>query len=256
MTETYMGKLICGNYEQYDSLKNFYDVLNHNLNTMENRLDKLIEEDDEQELTILGPYFARNILETTCNALLGRLDPFRIIFVHKIQSSESFEIGVKVKGAINWASDIFGNDDTKSDKLWNHEKDFNKVGRALFGPYYGFIYWNPAYKMLIDDGDYVDEESLTQYRTGIDDPEKFILYLRSKCSSIYSSLSKGIHSELLIKPDIMYDKTTVLDLINETVKMCALLGLISHYIDTSHCKIDTAEAFEHFKSLYIWREEN
>lgn len=54
----------------------------------------------------------------------------------------------------------------------------------------------------------------------------------------------------------MYDKTTVLELISETVKMCALLGLISHYIDTSHCKINTDEAFECFKSLYSWREEN
>ncbi|WP_338838357.1 hypothetical protein WDR10_14010 [Kurthia gibsonii] len=256
MSETYIGKLICGEYEQYESLKNFYDVLNYNLTTMEIRLDKLIKEDNEQELTILGPYFARNILETTCNALLGRLDPFRIIYVHKIQSTDSFDIGVKVKGAINWASDIFGKDETKTDNLWNSEKEFNKVGRALFGPYYGVIYWNPAYKKLIDDTKYTNEEHLAHYRTVVPEPDKFMLYMRSKCSGIYSSLSKGIHSELLIKPDIMFDKTTVLELISETIKICSILGLISHYIDTSHCKMDVNVAFEHFKSLETWREEN
>lgn len=251
-----MGKLICGDYEKYDSLKVFYEVLNDNLSVMESRLKKLIEEGDEKELTILGPYFARNVLETTCTALLGRLDPFRIIYVHKVQSSETFKIGVKIKGAINWATDIFGLDDTKIDNLWNHEKDFNKVGRALFGLYYGYIYWNTAYKTLIDDVNYIDAEALSYYRERVDDPEKFILYLRRKCSSIYSSLSKGVHSELLIKQDILYDKTTVLELISDTIKMCAILGLTSHYIDASHCKINEEDAFKYFELLYKWVDEN
>ena len=90
----------------------------------------------------------------------------------------------------------------------------------------------------------------------IESPENFIKYLRSECSSLYSSLSKGVHSELVMDSAIIYDKSTVIDLIYRTFKMCSTLGMVSHYIDLSICTLDKNTAFEYYRKIYDWSEED
>ena len=114
---------------------------------------------------------------------------------------------------------------------------------------------DPAYKKLIDDTDYLTDASLENYRMRIESPENFIKYLRSECSSLYSSLSKGVHSELVMDSAIIYDKSTVIDLIYRTFKMCSTLGMVSHYIDLSICTLDKNTAFEYYRKIYDWSEE-
>jgi len=223
---------------------------------METRLGKLITNGEDGDLTVLGPYFARNILETTCSALLGRIDPFRLIYVQKVQSLDGFSIGSKAKGAINWAGDIFEKSDIDISKLWDPDREFTKVGRAFLGNHYSEVFWNPAFKTLIDDTNYMSEISLDYYRTHIESPEKFSFFIRQKTSSLYSSLSKGVHSELVIRPEIVYDETTVIELINDTFQICSILGIVSHYIDFSICRLPIDNAFRHYNDLYDWRENN
>ncbi len=73
--------------------------------------------------------------------------------------------------------------------------------------------------------------------------------MREKATKLYSYLSKGIHSELVIKSDINYDKTTVLEKVNETVKFCGLLSLVSHNIDSAICCLDLTTAIECYKRI-------
>ncbi|PEF55714.1 hypothetical protein CON32_22955 [Bacillus cereus] len=256
MERNSLANLICGDYGQHQSIENLYQVLFHNISNMENRIGKLFENGESTDLTVLGPYFARNILETTCAALVGRLDPFRLIYVQKVQSLESFTIGSKAKGAISWFGDVFEKNETDVNNLWNPDKEFVKVGRGLFGNHYGEVFWNPAFKNLIDAPNYSSEGSLEYFRTQIESPEKFTLFIRQKSSALYSSLSKGIHSELVVRPEIIYDETTVTELINDTFQICSILGMVSHFIDFSICRLPTDSAFEHYKGLFEWRENN
>ena len=256
MIKEKLNPLICGDFKSFDSLNEFYEVISENVNTMASRIERIITEDNEEDFQVLMPFLLRNLLETTCNSILGRLDPFRIIYVHRVQKSDKFEVGVKVDSALSWASDIFGNDSTKTDQMWKPEKKFDGISRALFSPYFGQVYWNVAFNKMIDDGTLSSEEALSDYRQESYKPEIFIQVIRSKCSTLYSSLSKGIHSELLINKDILYDRDTVVSLINDTIEICSLLGLLTNYIDICHCNIDKNIAYSHFKELYNWRETN
>lgn len=249
-----LATLVCGNYTQHESIKSLYDVLSHNISNMGDRLKRLLEDDDD-DLTVLGPYYARNLLETTCSALLGRIDPFRLIYVQKVQSLDGFKIGSKSKAAISWAGDILEKNDINIEELWKPDRDFSKVGRGLFGNHYGEIYWNPAFKSLIDDEAHSEEPSLSYFKTSIDSPDKFVFFLRQESSKLFSSLSKGIHSELVIKPEIIYDKPTVIDLINDTFQLCSILGIVSHRIDFSISCINPIEAFVWYKEIFDWRDD-
>lgn len=106
MEKENLAHLVCGDYQSCDSLIDIYDVLFHNIKTMENRLVSLPMGDDS-DVTILGPYYARNLLETVCTALLGRIDPFRILYVYKVQTHDKFTLGSRSKAAISWFGDIF-----------------------------------------------------------------------------------------------------------------------------------------------------
>lgn len=256
MERNSLAQLICGDFSQHESLKNLYQVLFHNISNMETRLGRLIINGDAGDLTVLGPYFARNLLETTCSALLGRIDPFRLIYVQKVQSLEGFSIGSKAKGAISWSGDIFEKNETDVSSLWKPDREFSKVGRALFGNHYGEVFWNPAFRSLIDDPNYLSESSLEYFRTHIESPDKFTLFLRQKSSALYSSLSKGIHSELVIKPEIVYDDTTVIELVNDTIQICSILGIVCHCIDFSICRLPMDNAFQNYNDLFEWRENN
>ncbi|SFL61486.1 hypothetical protein SAMN04487943_102462 [Gracilibacillus orientalis] len=249
MSTDNLANLICGDYRQHSYIESIYEVIFHNISIMERKLVNITDED----ITILGPYYARSLLESVCTALVGRLDPFRLIYLQKVQSLDSFSIGKKAKSAISWFGDIFQPGENINN-IWNSEKDFSKVGRGLFGDPYGEIFWNPAYKNLIDDSDFADHHSLNYYLTAIDGPEKFTKYIRQEASKLYSSLSKGVHSELIIEPEIIYDKTTVGELIVNVIKLSSIIGIVSHRIDCATCRLPFDNAFQYYENLYEWSE--
>lgn len=257
MERDQLANLVCGDFTAYNSLNDLYQVLHYNIKNMENRLWNLAS-DDNNNVTVLGPYYARNLLETSCTAMIGRIDPFRLLYVQKVQSLDSFGIGSKSKGAINWFGDIFeiglSSANKQPQKMWSSELEFSKVGRGLLGDYYGEIFWNPSFRKLIDNPLFQDESCLEYYRTSIQTPDSFMIFIRQRASALYSSLSKGIHSELVVKPEIIYDRTTVLELVSDVIELCSILGIVSHNIDSSIFRLPIDNAFEYYKKLMEWRD--
>lgn len=257
MDKDNLASLVCGDYATLESLKELYQVLFYNIKNMENRLWELAG-DSSSNVTVLGPYYARNLLETFCTALVGRIDPFRLLYVQKVQTLDGFGIGSRSNGAISWFGDIFEQGLTEAQKephkMWSPHIEFSKVGRGLLGDYYGAIFWNPSFRKLIDNPSFQDESCLEFYRLRIRHPDKFIIFIRQRASTLYSSLSKGIHSELVVKPEIIYDRTTVLELISDVIELCSILGVVSHNMDSSISKLPIDNAFEYFKKLMEWRD--
>ena len=52
------------------------------------------------------PFYCRNVLESSLTAILGRIDPFRLITVYKVQSDPSYDLGKRAQTAVEWAGDI------------------------------------------------------------------------------------------------------------------------------------------------------
>jgi len=109
-------------------------------------------------------------------------------------------------------------------------------------------FWKQAYQSLLDETADVQEDFIEGYRQQTA-PESFVSRIRQSASRLYSSLSKGVHSELVIKSEIIYDRTTVLDLISDTLELCGMISLVSHKINTTICQLELNEAINRFISV-------
>ncbi|MCC5803788.1 hypothetical protein [Rossellomorea vietnamensis] len=252
-----IANIACGDFTQIDTVKDVYQVIYDNIINLEDRLWNLPNQ-NEQDITTLGPFFARNLLETICTALVGRIDPFRLLFVREVQQRDGFNLGSRSNAAITWFGDIFekglSENELKPHKMWDPNKKFENVGRGLLGDYYGHIFWNTAYKILLDSTKDLDNDPIDYYRMSISSPDKFITYIRQRASHLYSSLSKGVHSEIVVEPEIRYDKPTVLQLISEVMELTAILSLVIHYVDSSICKLPLDTALDQYLKLKKWSD--
>jgi len=245
--------LSCGNYNSHQHCSDIFENLSKTISTLERRIISLPESDDET-ITLLGPFYARTLLETVCTSLVGRIDPFRIMFLRQVQKQDNFGISSRSKSAIAWFGDIFekGLEQSALDKMWSSNKEFSSVGRALFGDYYGEIFWKPAFELVLDNQtDYIGEQYLSDTFTRIP-IESLTQQLRTKISGLYSSLSKGVHSELVIRTEMIYDRSTVLPLISEVIELSSFITLLSHKLDSVICKIDFQEAVQKYVIIKEW----
>jgi hypothetical protein len=252
-----IANIACGDYNQLTTVKDVYQVFYDNIIKLENRLWELPNQSD-QEITTLGPFFARNLLETIGTALVGRLDPFRLLYVKEVQQRDGFNLGSRSNSAITWFGDIFEpgleDKDLLPAKMWNPNKRFDDVGRGLLGDYYGHVFWNPAYELLLDETIEYDSDPIDYYRVSINSPDKFIKYIRQRASTLYSSLSKGVHSEIVVRPEVIYDKPTVLQLVSDTIELCAILCLVIQKVDSSICKLPFDTALDQYIKLKKWSD--
>ncbi|MGO4375584.1 hypothetical protein AB4Z21_33500, partial [Paenibacillus sp. MCAF20] len=244
-----LATLSCGSYENHANCKDIFENIYKAIEVLEKRIAELPEEDDET-IRLLGPFYGRSLLENICTAIIGRLDPFRILFLRNVQMQDSFGITSRSKGAIQWFGDVFEKGTEREPaKMWSSNLEISSIGRGLLGDYYGEVYWRPAFESLIDDReDYIGKPYLSSDVTGIP-PRQFTTQIRQKLSGLFSSLSKGVHSELIIKTELIYDKTTVLSLISEVINQTALLALLSHRIPSSLATLDFKAAVERYASV-------
>lgn len=70
-------------------------------------------------------------MESSLTCLLGRLDPFRLITVFKVQSDVSYDLGKKAPSAVEWSSDILARNRDRD--LWSFENKKEDFDRALLG---------------------------------------------------------------------------------------------------------------------------
>lgn len=75
--------------------------------------------------------------------------------------------------------------------------------------------------------------------------------LKTDAMRLFSSFSKGVHSECLIDINLMLDNLTLKTLIKDVYKLCSTLGLASHFVDFLTPKIDLQQAL----SIYLKLEE-
>lgn len=219
--------LICGNT---NSDMHDFKIVMDNLSKKIAKITELIihfhGEADQASVEI--PFYGRNLLESCMTGLLGRLDPFRLITVFKVQSDDSYDLGKKVQSAVGWSGDIMATNKAKN--LWSFENKKEDFDRALLGNYVGEIVWKPGFRAL---SDYVGNRELnSQWLDEIMSVSEEGNFQKSKSTAgrMFSSFSKGVHSECLVDIHTVLDSTTLTSLLADTYKLCATLGLISHFV--------------------------
>jgi hypothetical protein len=242
------AKLVCGASGSAGSFGGVTAHLSTSVKVVISEILKLPAESPER-IALFGPFLGRSVVELTYTALVGRLDPFRLLALREIQmeqtAGDAAALGERCMAAIQWSGDIRPMKDGENQELWSPSKPMDKIHRSLFGKHYEQIYWIPAFTTLID--------SLTDEQQGawFDElrkitPESFTPRFRADSDRTYSSLSKGIHHEFVIPPEKFYSPETVFELLKDALRVSASSALVCHAIPTCQYAIPLNEAM----SLY------
>ena len=240
-----LGKLVCGG-PVAESLAN--TTLNHleaSIERFSSEAISFLNGDFSESAQKFGAFCSRVTLENSCAALVGRYDPFRILYLSEFQAQGTFQYGKPSKSGFRWSGDVIP-DDKMPQEMWGTDHDTGKVSRALFSHYSEHVYWRPAMESALD-AIASEDPSLFADLTSLD-PASYTGYTRGKCASIYSTLSKGVHWDFFVSAIVM-DEGTLKDTIRDCLIVIAGLGLVSHFVPTAFRSLAPQEAVETYKAL-------
>lgn len=204
---------------------------------------KWLGSEPSPRITLYGPFLARTLLEVGVTALIGRLDPTRLLVVKRTQQHGDYNTGQAWNSAIRWKGDVI---DDAVNQPWKPTLQYKDMTKALFGHYYIDIYWTLALKKVADSN-FETGSWLAQIKNM--SINEFATRRREDISKLYSESSKGVHSEFVVPPGSLYDRLTISNLVNKTVQILAELGLLINLLPHIPYKLDPAKAAEIFNQI-------
>ncbi len=98
--------LLCGNPSGDGLGKLALDQLNTSISKFTSKADHYLNSVATEDLTTFGPFCGRVILENGCAAILGRFDPFRLMYLSEFQTQPEYALGKRIKSAFSWTGDV------------------------------------------------------------------------------------------------------------------------------------------------------
>ena len=238
----HLALLLCGRAAEDGLAKVALQNLSKTLVYFGTTLDRFGRSPTSGELVSFAPFCARVILENGCAAILGRLDPFRILYLAEFQAQKEYVLEKRAKTAFSWFGDVMT--DGKTAALWDIDYDLPKISRAMLSNHMDHLCWRPAAESAIDyfSANY-PSHPVTAEIASID-TDKFLLSTRGILSRLYSTLSKGVHWEFFNSASL--DETTVRSSFRDACYQMATLGLFSHFIPTAYANISKTQASESY----------
>lgn len=221
--------LLCGEPAGEGLGKIALSQLNGSLENFTNRSISYLRSSSE-DVTTFGPFCARVLLENGCAAIVGRIDPFRILYLSSFQARPEYEATKRVKSAFSWAGDVMP-EDKQNQPLWNIDHGLDKISRSLFSAHVEHIYWRPAVDEMLDYISNIEAPELDELRTI--ESDKYVDQIKGRFRQLYSQLSKGVHWEFF-SSSLQMDEETVKSLLRDTLVHVAGMGLISHFVPTAY----------------------
>jgi hypothetical protein len=231
-----LSNLVCGCLPQspqgLDS--DLRDILKHVGDSLDYMVDEVewLANQNDQRVASLGPFLGRSLLELGVTALIGRLDPMRLLVVRRVQQQPDYDTRDIWNSSIRWRGDVIAD---KVHEPWGAKRDYPGMTKALLGDYYNELFWRAAITSVLD---LKMEEAPGLWLSELKSvsAESFISRKRTEISQLYSALSKGVHHEFVLPPGAVYDRTTVRDLFQRAFHCLADLAFVSHFIPhTPYC---------------------
>jgi hypothetical protein len=194
----------------------------------------------DEKMEVYAPYLTRLILEITTTAVIGRLDPFRLLVLAEVQKSASHEIGKPNTTSMRWQGDVLANDNVK----WSQDLKLENYPRALLGDCWDKFAWQHAVEEFIDAASEIGEKTAWIDKICAFEPNRFVPQLRTNFANLYSSLSKGIHLEFVLPPQEKFDLSTLSVIIEDVIFWSATILTLSNFIDHAAYKLDPIRAME------------
>lgn len=238
-----IGLLLCGHDKIEGIPKAAFGQLASSINSFASRGIRFLNEDVSNETLSFGPFCARVLLENSCAALVGRLDPFRILYLSEFQTQPEYEHGRRARSAFSWTGDVIP-DEKSTQTLWSPDYDLPKINRALFSKHLEHIYWKPAVEKMLDFVSTLPQDPVLNDILAID-ADSYIDENKGRSVQLYSTLSKGVHWEFFTSA-LLFDEATVKGVIRDTCLLISHLGLTSHFIPTAYASLEPNKAVEEY----------
>lgn len=234
-----LGRLICGDLGDPCVANATLEHLGQSIDRFSKKAVAYLKSEFSEEAQSFGSFCARVTLENACAALVGRLDPFRMLYLAEFQSQGGFEYGRPAKSGFKWRGDVLS-EEKPIQQLWSSDHDLTKISRALFSEHTDHVYWRPAVEAALDFLAEQDDTDTFAELKAID-PETFTASTRGRSSALYSKLSKGVHWDFFVSSVIM-DEGTLRDAIQDCFTLVGNLGFVSHFVPTAYRSLDHASA--------------
>lgn len=196
---------------------------------------------------------SRLILEQSAAALLGRIDPIRMVSIVKGSASVDFKIGYRNASSFMWSKDVIP--DTKPGSgFWTQESIGKGVYRALLDGHLADYIFASSHKEL-QDPLFEATVSKIQLPDWVIELQKFdrgepvLAKLRILASEAYSTLSKGIHFEFFLGKETTPDLKEIRSSTSKAITVIATAALYTHFSDVAVLKIDRDLAIESFLQI-------
>lgn len=228
-------------------LKSSLEFLNSNFRYLLQELSALKAQDDRRVCS-LAPFLARSMLEVAFTGLMGRIDPFRVLSIQRIQKGTGYDRTKPWKAAMRWQGDVIA-EEPPSSHAWTEKMDPQSMARALLGFYCDELFWRPALKRLYDydytayEGNWISELKSRPI-------SGFCGMKRGSLSGTYSELSKVVHYESVVEL-VAPDRLTVVELVSRSLRDIAELAFVVSFMEHPVGKFDATSAAEKFS----WFEE-
>jgi hypothetical protein len=142
------AKLITGGSRLHGDFGDITDHLASGVKGLVLEAQRLPNETAER-IALFGPFVGRSFLELALTALVGRLDPFRLLVLRKMQmtglAGTAPLIGERFQAAIQWTGDIRASKDPEPNDMWAHTRSMEKFSRTLFGKHYEELFFKPQW---------------------------------------------------------------------------------------------------------------
>jgi hypothetical protein len=242
-----LAKLLCGGttIDQGAADCEVSKILVHLRSVLESTISELdwLSTEPAARISMYCPFLARSLLEVGVTAVIGRLDPTRLLVVKRTQEHGEYSVQKPWDAAIRWQGDVL---DKKVSELWSPNRAYKDMTKALLGDYYTQLYWGPALKTLADSTAPAGTWLASIKSKSI---EEFANDRRTNLGKLYSESSKGIHAEFVVPPGSLYDKATVSNLVNNIVQIMAEIGLLINCLPHIAYKFPMNEAIELFNEI-------
>lgn len=242
-----LAELLCGGdaINGADAECEISKVLIHLRTVLETNLGEIqwLSNESPTRIALYGPFLARSLLEVAVTALIGRMDPTRLLVVKRTQEHGSYDTGQAWNSAIRWQGDVV---DEKVPELWIPKRLYKDMTKALFGDYYVEIYWNSALRKLSDP---IFKGGVWLAAIKGKTIQEFAKTRRESIAKLYSESSKGVHSEFVVPPGSMYDKMTVANLISKVTQIICEMGLLINVLPHIAYRLPPARAVEIFNGI-------
>lgn len=213
-------RLIMGDYDKNCELGELLEHLEEKLRRVLARLEALSP--SSSDYRDLAPFLGRSILELSLSAILGRLDPFRLLVLREVQRNGA-DPGERIWSAIQWSGDIIAEE--KPSELWNQRNPIAKFSRALLGAHYECVFWRPALEHARDVAADPRGKEWGNYLRNTPDAA-FIPRLKQILHPAFSAFSKHVHHEHLLAVNDA-DAVTLQTFLLESRRSLALLGFVA-----------------------------